>query len=555
MVVTGGGRGIGRAIALAAAEAGARVVVADYGGAVDRNRAGSSEAADAVVAEIVAAGGEAVAAAVDISTMDGGRAAVQAAVDAFGRLDAVACAAGITVTKYLWEISEQEWDDVINVHLKGHFACAKAASEVMIPQRSGSLIFFSSGALNGMPNVTAYATAKAGILGFTWSTANALQRYGITTNCMVPSAATRMSDNIFGNADKLSERFGDNMRSDLAPGTYRDPSNVAPFAVYLMSDTARDINGQVFRVQGYEVGRLGMLRYAPVMTNLGPWDVDTLAARLPAELGPDLQPPPMPWPEPPRADDVTDEEMEIYIAEPDGDARGAVIVLQEAFGVNEHIRDICDRFAAAGYVAAAPHLFHRSGDPELGYDDMMAVVPYIMQLQGRRPRSRHRRHARAVGPDGFRARAGRGGRFLHGWHHLVRGRVRLAARRGGHVLRGRHRARTLRAPTAPRPRAVVAVPVAGMLRRPRRVDPDGRGRRPTRTARRHRARHRDRAVPGREPRLPLRRPQLVPRGVGQGRVGAYARVPRRTPLDRPRGPGSAARPRRRRRRRARSTCP
>ena len=381
MVVTGGGRGIGRAIALAAAEAGARVVIADYGGAVDRNRAGSSEAADAVVAEIVAAGGEAVAAAVDISTMDGGRAAVQAAVDAFGRLDAVACAAGITVTKYLWEISEQEWDDVINVHLKGHFVCAKAASEVMIPQRSGSLIFFSSGALNGMPNVTAYATAKAGILGFTWSTANALQRYGITTNCMVPSAATRMSDNIFGNAGKLSERFGDNMRSDRAPGTYRDPSNVAPLAVYLMSDAARDINGQVFRVQGYEVGRLGMLRYAPVMTNLGPWDVDTLAARLPAELGPDLQPPPMPWPEPPRADDPADDEMEIYIAEPDGDARGAVIVLQEAFGVNEHIRDVCDRFAAAGYVAAAPHLFHRSGDPELGYDDMMAVVPYIMQLQ------------------------------------------------------------------------------------------------------------------------------------------------------------------------------
>ena len=128
VVVTGGGRGIGRAIALAAAAAGAGVVVADYGGALDRNEAGSSEAADAVVVEIQAAGGQAVAAAVDISTMAGGRAVVEAAVDTFGRLDAMACVAGISVTKYLWEIEEQEWDDVINVHLKGHFSCAKAAA-------------------------------------------------------------------------------------------------------------------------------------------------------------------------------------------------------------------------------------------------------------------------------------------------------------------------------------------------------------------------------------------------------------------------------------------
>ena len=304
VVVTGGGRGIGRAIALGAAAAGARVVVADYGGAVDRNQAGTSEAADAVVAEIIAAGGEAVASAVDVSTMSGGRAIVDLAVDAFGRLDAMVCSAGITALKYLWDIEEQEWDDVIAVHLKGHFSCAKAAARVMVPQRSGSLVFLSSGALNGMPNMTAYATAKAGILGFTWSTANALGRFGITTNCMVPSAATRMSDNIYSNAGKLTERFGDAMRSDLAGGTYRDPANVAPFAVYLMSDRARDVNGQIFRVQGYEVGRLGMLRYFPVISNLGGWDVDTLAERVPAELGPDLQPLPMPWPEPERTDDI-----------------------------------------------------------------------------------------------------------------------------------------------------------------------------------------------------------------------------------------------------------
>lgn len=304
VVVTGGGRGIGRAIALAAAEAGAGVVVADHGGAVDRNEAGSSEPADSVVAEIADAGGRALALAIDVSTMKGGQMAVEAAVDTFGRLDAMVCSAGITVTKYLWELEEQEWDDVIAVHLKGHFSCAKAAAKAMVPQRSGSLVFLSSGALNGMPNMTAYATAKAGVLGFTWSTANALGRFGITTNCMVPSAATRMSDTIYGNAGKLTERFGDAVRSDLASGTYRDPAAVAPFAVYLMSDAARDVNGQIFRVQGYEVGRLGMLRYAPTMTNLGTWDVDTLAERLPAELGPDLQPLPMPWPEPPRTDDI-----------------------------------------------------------------------------------------------------------------------------------------------------------------------------------------------------------------------------------------------------------
>ena len=298
VVVTGGARGIGRAIALAAAEAGASVVVADYGGAVDRNEAGSSQAADAAVAEIAAAGGQAVAAAVDISTMEGGRTVVEAALDSFGRLDGMVCCAGITALKYLWDLEEQEWDDVIAVHLKGHFSCAKAAARVMVPQGSGSLIFMSSGALNGMPNTIAYSTAKAGILGFTWSTANAVGRFGVRANCMVPSAATRMSDDIYGNAGKLTERFGDAMRSDLAPGTYRDPANVAPFAVYLLSDKSLDVNGQIFRVQGYEVGRLGMLRYAPTMTNLGKWDVDELAERLPVELGPDLQPLPMPWPEP-----------------------------------------------------------------------------------------------------------------------------------------------------------------------------------------------------------------------------------------------------------------
>jgi NAD(P)-dependent dehydrogenase (short-subunit alcohol dehydrogenase family) len=297
IVVTGGGRGIGRAIALAAAAEGANVVVADYGGAVNARQAGTSEAAESVVAEIEALGAKAVASAVDISTMDGGRAVVAAAVDNFGRLDGMLTCAGITVTKYLWELTEQEWDDVIGVHIKGHFSCAQAACKVMMDQGSGSLVFFSSGALTGMPNMTAYATAKAGILGFTWSTAYALQRFGIRTNCLVPSAATRMSDSIYGNAGSLSNRFGETMRSDLAEGTYRDPSNVAPMAIYLLSDASKDINGQVFRAQGYEVTRLAGMQWGKTMTSLGPWDVDALATRLPEELGPDFSLLPIRWPE------------------------------------------------------------------------------------------------------------------------------------------------------------------------------------------------------------------------------------------------------------------
>jgi len=298
IVVTGGGRGIGRAIALAAAAEGASVVVADYGGAVDRRGAVSSEAADEVVAQIESDGGRAIASAVDVSTMEGGRAVVQAALDRFGRLDGMLCCAGITVTKYLWELEEQEWDDVIAVHIKGHFSCAQAAARVMMKQRSGTLLFFSSGALAGMPNMTAYATAKAGVLGFTWSTAYALAPYGITTNCLIPSAATRMSDNIYGNVGTLTKRLGDTMRSELASGTYRDPANIAPLAIYLLSDAARGINGQVFRVQGYEVARLAMLAFDKTMTSLGSWDVDAIAARLPDELGPTLTPLPVPWPEP-----------------------------------------------------------------------------------------------------------------------------------------------------------------------------------------------------------------------------------------------------------------
>ncbi|TDO06376.1 NAD(P)-dependent dehydrogenase (short-subunit alcohol dehydrogenase family) [Mycobacterium sp. BK086] len=299
VVVTGAGRGIGRAVAIAAAAEGASVVVADYGGTVDGRNTGLSDPATEVVAEIVAAGGHAIAVAADVSTMAGGRSVVAAAVDSFGRLDGLVCCAGITVMKYMWELEEREWDDVIAVHLKGHFSCAQAAAKVMMPQQSGRLVFIGSGAFAGAPNLPSYATAKAGILGFTWSTANALRWHGITTNCVVPSAATRMSDTIFGEAQLLREEPGPLIRSELASGTDRDPANIAPTVLYLLGDESRGVNGQVYRVQGYEIARLAEFGWDKEITNDGPWDIATIAKRLPRELGPKTTPTPVPWPERP----------------------------------------------------------------------------------------------------------------------------------------------------------------------------------------------------------------------------------------------------------------
>ena len=123
VVVTGAGRGLGRATAQLLASNGAAVVVADYGGAVDVRARGTSEAADQVVAEIVAGGGRAVACAEDVATLEGGQRIVKAAVESYGRLDGLVCFAGVMVQKYLWEMEERDWDDVMAVHLKGHFSC------------------------------------------------------------------------------------------------------------------------------------------------------------------------------------------------------------------------------------------------------------------------------------------------------------------------------------------------------------------------------------------------------------------------------------------------
>jgi NAD(P)-dependent dehydrogenase (short-subunit alcohol dehydrogenase family) len=300
VVVTGAARGIGRAIALASAAEGAKIVVADYGGEVNRRDGAQEGPAKAVVEEIIAAGGQAVAAAEDVSTMDGGRNIVAAAMDAFGRLDGIVCNAGITVTKYIWEMEEREWDDVIATNLKGLFTCTQAAAKVMMPQGSGSIVYIGSGAMIGTPNMPSYAASKGGVLSLTWSSAYELQRYGINTNCVVPSAATRMSDSIYGDAQKLTDIAGETVRSDLAANTFRDPANCAPIVVYLLGDEASEINGQVFRSVGYEISRMNDFGFDRVMRNRGRFTVEGIIERLPKSLGPNLKPMDIPFPERPR---------------------------------------------------------------------------------------------------------------------------------------------------------------------------------------------------------------------------------------------------------------
>ena len=269
VAVTGAGRGIGRAIAIDAARAGANVVVADHG--VDIDGSGpSSDVAEAVVAEIETLGGKAVAVASDVGTMAGGESIVEAAMDMWGRIDGAVCVAGILRERMLFNMSEDEFDDVIRVHLKGTFTVYRAAAAVMRKQGGGgSLIGFTSGvwALGSISQAN-YAAAKGGIVSLTYSAATGLDRYGVRANCIAPVARTRMSANV---PTTLAENG--------------DPEDVSPMAVYLLSDDAKGITGQVYTVVGNRIGIWSQPAEQRTMTTEGQWSVEEIAARLPGALG------------------------------------------------------------------------------------------------------------------------------------------------------------------------------------------------------------------------------------------------------------------------------
>jgi NAD(P)-dependent dehydrogenase (short-subunit alcohol dehydrogenase family) len=288
-IVTGGGRGIGRGIAKALAAQGASVVVNDFGGAVDGEGRDTS-VSQAVVDEIRADGGVAEANGADVSDHREAEDLVRQALDSFGKLDILVNVAGILRERMIFNMTEQEWDDVIRVHLKGTYNTTHFASIHWRQRREyGRLINFSSTAgINGSAGQPNYAAAKAGLIGFTKSCANALARYNVTANAIAPGAATRMTDR--GLSNVLDTRAG-NAESESSEGSERGPENVAPIVVYLCSEQGENVSGRTIGASGYQVSLYSDMHVERQMFNDGPWDIDQLFERAEANLFAGLTPP------------------------------------------------------------------------------------------------------------------------------------------------------------------------------------------------------------------------------------------------------------------------
>ena len=286
-IVTGAGRGIGRATALALAAEGANVVVNDYGVSVDGNQPTEGPAAE-VAEEIKAAGGNAVPNFDTVATVEGGEGLIKTAIDSFGRLDILVNVAGILRDRMIFNMTIEEWDAVIAVHLKGHYCTTKPASVIFRQQRYGRIINFSSGSgLNGSSGQANYGAAKAGVAGFTRVVARDLGRYGVTCNAISPGAATSMTETVPDSSRQLRARAGiqagGHARSSALP-VMREPEFVAPMVVYLASDEAWNINGKIFAVAGGTVSLLQEEIPMRSMAKQGMWSLDELRELVPVRL-------------------------------------------------------------------------------------------------------------------------------------------------------------------------------------------------------------------------------------------------------------------------------
>ena len=287
-IVTGAGRGIGRGEALALASEGAKVVVNDLGGARDGTGASTSPAGE-VVAEIKKLGGQAVANHDSVTTLQGAENIVKTAMDNFSKIDILVNNAGILRDRMVFNMSEEDWDLVLKVHLFGHFYTIRAVSPFFRQQRYGRIINTSS--IAGLYATTYgqanYGAAKEGIVGLTRKVARDMGRYGVTCNCIRPTAGTRLT---------LSEEMMKARTEDIARLEEMKPEDIAPMVVWLASDDAANVNGRAFYVQ---TGRIGLYS-EPVMekqlVKAGGWTIDELFNFMPITMTWELVNPDPPQP-------------------------------------------------------------------------------------------------------------------------------------------------------------------------------------------------------------------------------------------------------------------
>jgi NAD(P)-dependent dehydrogenase (short-subunit alcohol dehydrogenase family) len=281
-IVTGGGRGIGRAIALLMAKEGARVVVADVGAAIDGSGADKGPA-QAVADEVKAAGGEAIAATLSITEAANADKIVGSALDAFGRVDILVNNAGILRDRFFHKMSVADWSEVLAVHLNGSFYMSLACARRFREQESGAFVHMTStSGLVGNYGQANYAAAKMGLVGLSRGIALDLGRFGVRSNCVAPFAWSRLIEAIPAENEL--------MKAEIERTRALTPEQIAPLVVYLASDMAGDVTGQIFGVRGNEIYLFNQPR--PVRTLKQPkgWTPETIAAAARVELGDALTP-------------------------------------------------------------------------------------------------------------------------------------------------------------------------------------------------------------------------------------------------------------------------
>jgi NAD(P)-dependent dehydrogenase (short-subunit alcohol dehydrogenase family) len=276
-IVTGGGHGIGAAIARAFAREGAAVVVNDLGSSPDGSGGGDTSVAHSVAEEIRASGGRAVADTGDVADVATGHRLVATAVAEYGKLDILVNSAGILRDRMIFNLSEADWDAVIRVHLKGHYSTVRPASAYFREQRNPEgqfriINFTSTSGLQGSPGQPNYAAAKMGVVGLTYSLAQGLARYGVTANAIAPGAATRLTDTV-------SDENRIHRPAPVAP-TSRAPENIAPIALFLASERSHWLTGRTLAAGGYQVALYNNPEPIRQITGVQPWDFEQLAQLL-----------------------------------------------------------------------------------------------------------------------------------------------------------------------------------------------------------------------------------------------------------------------------------